>query len=265
MQLFLCILLIESFVLSKTLSIIVVAGPKNRPMLKRSMRDLSEALKHLPRDLSVRNIFFIRGCQNCTFSDMDDVVTEFSSTFDISINVEELHFNPIEKDGTNFTDWVAEFYSATDLRNGNPRWKWDRYLKHMRINYYFLNGLLKALSDAKSDYFLFAEDDQTYNLHAFNGVLELTNRSKTRRCYSKIAYQGRRPKNVTKFTVPSAFGAFGTLRSREEALIFVRLLKFVNRSESEDTLAEFFCKASKGHVEVNHVSRHFGWDKKLPS
>ncbi|ELP88662.1 hypothetical protein EIN_389250 [Entamoeba invadens IP1] len=159
------------------------------------MRDLSIALDHVPEELSVRNIFFIRGCQNCSFSDMDDIVTEFAMKYSKSINVEELHFSPTEKDGTNFTDWVADFYSATDLRNGNPRWKWQRYMKHMKINYYFLSGLLKALSDSMSDYFLFAEDDQTYNVNTFDGVVELTNRNKTKRCYSKISYQGRGPKN----------------------------------------------------------------------
>ncbi|ELP89737.1 hypothetical protein EIN_420740 [Entamoeba invadens IP1] len=254
-------------VYSETLSIILVTAPyKRKNTLDRSMRDLYEALHYIPKDLTISKFYFVQGCvTECQFPKLDAYVANFSESFK-NINFVKINPHPQDKHGTNISSWPPEVLSTTFHRTGKPDWIFPNYVKHMTLNFFFTDTLRIAIKETQSDYYLFCEDDQSYEKNAFDGVLELMRRKPVKRCFSKICLTRTSAFSKKMRVDPSVkrvWGAFGVLRDKSEALEFLRWIKFNYMSESQDTLGEYMCMTENKFVELNLVSRHFGFDRNV--
>ena len=250
------------FVNSSSLSIILLSSPKKRPELSKTALDLENALKaNKGNNIIVTKILFVKGCLNgCDFKEFDEVIEHFKIELK-EIDIDIPQFYPTEQDGLFLQEWFKDSLAGTWI-----------YIKHLTINFYFIQSLKKIYINSDDDFVLMSEDDQTYEEQTFKAIRSLIDIRNEKRLYSKISWCHHswcKKVNTKKFTIEckkdSAFGAFGTLRNRKELGIFLRYLKFSRFVESEDTLAEYLCRSLDMQVVVYNVSKHFGRDKMIPS
>ncbi|BFU26322.1 hypothetical protein EHI_120260 [Entamoeba histolytica HM-1:IMSS] len=254
------------------MSIILLSHPKRRPELTRSIRDLVEALKDVPKGLNIKEIVMVKGCvKGCNFKEMDDAIEKIKKELPyIPVKIPTYNYKSI--DGVNEEEWVQDSLSAVWADTTKREWEPTTYKKHMTVNFFFIEELKKVYNDKSTDYVLLAEDDQLYEKDTFKHILKLIQTRPDNQCYAKIAWcpyrwcshygQKRFTANTSK---DFAWGAWGNLRSKEELGLFLRWLKFTRFFESEDTLGSFLCQALKRNIEVDNVSYHFGHDKTIPN
>ncbi|EAL49029.2 hypothetical protein KM1_120840 [Entamoeba histolytica HM-3:IMSS] len=231
------------------------------------MKSLKQALQHKPITLVIKRILFIKGCiVSCLFPIFNNIIDDFTKSFpEIEISYIEPPLNKFK--GITGESWTNEVLSATWSRTGNPDWSRTKYVKHLTINYFFEIGIQTVIKNMQpNDFVLFAEDDQSYSINAFEHILKLMEKNQQNTCFSKIAiepYKEYYKRTINTFEI-HLWGAWGNLRSKNQLEIFLRYLKFSNFAESEDTLGIYLCKSLNQTVEVDCVSKHFGKDRYLP-
>ncbi|ELP88895.1 hypothetical protein EIN_475970 [Entamoeba invadens IP1] len=268
------VLVLIAFATSHTLTIVLVTAPKQGVMSKallRTMKDLFVAFKNMPSDVEISKFYFVKGCMDdCDFPDLEKVTQIMKVEFP---NIPVITYWPhlLIKEGAYPCEWGNEYYSTHYSRLGAPVWSDQIFRKYMTVNYLFRSALHHSIKTHPTDYYLMAEDDQTYEKYTFAAIKELMERNNNtnKRCFSKIAIpRGNYGKlytddisNVNKYI----WGAFGVLRSKSETELFLRGLKYSNYHDSEDGVAHVICRfVNRTNVELNVVSQHFGRNGKIP-
>ena len=258
---------------TKSISIILLTAPKKRPELTRSARDLFDAIKNCPDDVVIKEIVFVKGCMTgCNHTELDEVIKKFKSHFP-HIEISTPTFIPDGDDIVMGKKWSEEYYSSLfdDVRVGDMFYK--RYLKHMRVNFYFLSASKYLYEKAECDFILFTEDDLTYRTDTFSSIRKLMDRTDGEILFSKIThYHGwdqlfKSKKDFVGYCrlgLTSTVGYYGLLRSREQLRIYITHMKFSKLTESGDTLSEQLCWAENKKLSVIKTSKHFGHNKWIP-
>lgn len=258
----------ESLSKQPTLAVIIVAAPKSRHFLNRSMRDFVVALNNAATSFNVTRILFVRGClRGCEFPDMDKQVTLFRKMYP-NTSIETPYYPP-DPDSVFVKTWGADTYGSVDYQIGH-RWAYKKWIKHMTINHFFYKASEYVLQDESIDYVLYAEDDQLYVSNTFARAASLINKypSYQDSCYYKLATEDRKQLlEDMRLIDPQkeyVLGAFGNLRTRRDLEQFLRYQKFTNCQESEDTLGWFLCRSLRRNIaSFLSTSYHFGHDRRV--
>ena len=257
----------------KNVAILLVTAPKKRPELTRSASDLLVALKNIPDNIAIKEIVFTKGCvEGCEHVELDNVVKQFKEEFP-HITISTPTFVPDDDDLFMDREWSRDYYSGLfdDIRVGD--FYYERYLKHIRINFFFISSAKYLYNKADIDYVLFMEDDLTYQPDAFINVGKLIERTNSSILYSKIAHTHRRGTPYShlkdfvldcRIDVTHRVGYYGILRSREQLKIYLTHMKFCGLTECGDTLSKQLCQASDKMVSVIECTKHFGPNKRMP-
>ena len=271
---FLCFCLTKSYSIQpKSISIILLTAPKKRPELTRSARDLFDAIKNCPDDVVIKEIVFVKGCMNgCDHPELDEVIKKFKLHFP-HIEISTPTFIPDDDDIVMGKKWSEEMYESLypDIRVYD--FYYDKYLKHMRVNFYFLSASKYLYEKAECDFILFTEDDIRYRANTFSSIRKLMDRTNDDILFSKIAhYHGTdnlyRKNNDyiahCRLGITGWPGYYGLLRSREQLRIYITHMKFSKLTESGDTLSEQLCLASNKKLSIIKSLTHFGKYKRIP-
>ena len=272
---FLCFCLTKSYSIEpKSISIILLTAPKKRPELTRSARDLFDAIKNCPDDVVIKEIVFVKGCMNgCDHPELDEVIKKFKLHFP-HIEISTPTFIPDDDDIVMGKKWSEEMYESLypDIRVYD--FYYDKYLKHMRVNFYFLSASKYLYEKAECDFILFTEDDITYKKNTFSSIRKLMDRTNDDILFSKIAHGSNKKNKIygrkrdfvgdCRSKLTHIVGYYGLLRSREQLRIYITHMKFSKLTESGDTLSEQLCWAENKKLSVIKTSKHFGWRKVIP-
>ncbi|KAL7712439.1 hypothetical protein QTN25_009983 [Entamoeba marina] len=234
----------------------------NRPELTRTMRDMYTMFDNKPKNVNISAFYMTKGCRSgCpTFPEYDEVMdtlkTKYPFVNPIAFEIDE----PYEDRNYNQHWWLEEMFSPARIDNSRFEWPYKEYAKHNIINYFFFameRDALKRFPEA--DYFLFAEDDQTYHPQALSKILDFMDSNDGSRCFAKCAWHKCKTRKFKKGPKEFIWGQWGALRSRKELEQYLRYVKFAKHFEAGDTLGSYLCNPLRKGVHVDcSISYHFG-------
>ena len=241
----------------------MLTGPKKRPELTRTMRDLYKNFDNLPDNLTINAFYFGRGCKNCTHTELDIALER--------INKDYPFVHPIEWNFTKEYDFenkelVEEMYSSLERLHGD--WNYKAYYKYRLVTDYFMEMITDALEKYAdiTDYFITLEDDMIFASDflkvLFDDISHVTEdvcfyKACTPSCLYKKGYYS------TSQAPP--WGIYGNFWRTDKFKEFIRYIKLVKINECYDTLTVWYCSGLNKRIFIDcKKARHFGRDLNIP-
>ena len=228
-------------------------------------------LDNKPSNVEINAFYMVKGCNSCSHTEYEEAINTLHTNYSW-LNVESFSLsNPYKRYYGYDVESQMEFFSAH--YHNSKRWDFPRYNKFEIVTDYVKMIQFDAYERyPNTDIYISLEDDQSYDEHALNKILESVkiNSENTNSCYVKGAvnhnhnFKGYADEWRGKDVV--LFGVWGIIRTREEMKSFYRYVKFVYQNNCIDYLAYEYCKFSNKTIYVDaSIMYHFGWDKQLPS
>ena len=240
-------------------SMLMLSAPKNIPMINYTCDYLINAFQRKPDEIIIDHFYFIKGCHNCSYDEMDIAMKEMNSNGMNTSILEIPQFEWIHKNNIYAFEEMYHSLWSEDKRNYRH---YEHHKKDNIVTYYFHEGIKKVLeNEPLTNYLMFFEDDVSLHRDSFQ--------------YLKDLFDNYGPRTMTKYATPlkvkedgyfdpkiaCIWGWWGTIMSRFEIERYLTFIKFNPWTYCGDML---FCDLGiliDQPMYLKQFGRHFGRDK----